>query len=82
LHGITRRPSPDIKYTMNAQTKPAWKELAEQIRNAWIQQTHAFYPPGSTTLAEATELAQSEYEQSESESVHPPVDSPAETEIT
>jgi hypothetical protein len=65
---------------MNAQSKPAWNKLSEQIRNAWIQQTHAFYPLGSTTIAEATELAQYEYEQSESESLCPPVE--AEVEIT
>jgi hypothetical protein len=59
---------------MDAQSKPAWNELPEQIRNAWIVQTHAFYPLGSTTIAEATELAQYEYEQSESESLFPPVE--------
>jgi hypothetical protein len=66
---------------MNAQSKPSWKKLSEQIRNAWIQQTHAFYPLGSTTIAEATELAQYEYEQSESESLYPPVETAAEIEI-
>jgi len=63
---------------MNAQPKPAWKELPEEIRNAWVQQTHSFYPPGSTTIAEATELAQYEYEQSESESLNPPAETAAE----
>ncbi len=65
---------------MDAQSKPAWKELAEEIRNAWIQQTHAFYPLGSTTIAEATELAQYEYDQSESESLLPPVEIAPEVE--
>jgi hypothetical protein len=63
---------------MNEHQKPAWNELSEEIRNAWIQQAHAFYPPGSTTIAEATELAQYEYEQSESESLNPPVETAAE----
>jgi hypothetical protein len=67
---------------MNAPSKPAWNKLPEQIRNAWIQQTHAFYPVGSTTIAEATELAQYEYEQSESESLYPPVEATTEVEIT
>ncbi len=66
---------------MNAQPKPTWNELAEEIRNAWIQQTHAFYPLGSTTIAEATELAQYEYEQSESESLFPSVENEPEVEI-
>jgi hypothetical protein len=65
---------------MDAQSKPAWQELPEEIRNAWIQQAQAFYPPGSTTVPEATELARYEYDQSESESLHPPVESTAETE--
>jgi hypothetical protein len=65
---------------IDAQSKPAWNELSEQIRNAWIQQTHAFYPLGSTTIAEATELAQYEYEQSESESLYPPMETAAEVE--
>jgi hypothetical protein len=66
---------------MDVQSKPAWKELSEQIRNVWIQQAHAFYPLGSITIAEATELAQYEYEQSEAESVYPPVETAAEIEI-
>jgi len=66
---------------MDAQSKPTWKELPEQIRNAWIEQAHAFYPLGSTTIAEAIELAQYEYEQSESESLFPPVETSAEIEI-
>jgi hypothetical protein len=65
---------------MDAQSKPAWEELPVQIRNAWIQQTHAFYPLGSTTVAEATELAQYEYDQSESESLFPPVEIAPEVE--
>lgn len=64
--------------SIEAQTKPAWKDLPPEIRNAWIEQTQAFYPPGSTTLEDAAELAQSEYEQSESDSVHPPSEQPAE----
>jgi hypothetical protein len=36
---------------------------------------------GSTTIAEATELAQYEYEQSESESLYPPLETAAEIEI-
>ena len=66
---------------MEAQSKPAWDELNEQIRNAWIQQTHAFYPAGSTTIAEAIELARYEYEQSESESLLPPAEPAAEFEL-
>ena len=66
---------------MDTQSKPVWNELPEQIRNAWIEQTHAFYPLGSTTIAEATELAQYEYEQSEFESLYPPVETAAEVEI-
>jgi hypothetical protein len=66
---------------MDAPSKPVWKELHAEIRNAWILQTHAFYPLGSTTIAEATELAQYEYEQSEPESLYPPVESAAEVEI-
>jgi hypothetical protein len=66
---------------VNAQSKPVWKELDEEIRSAWISQTHAFYPLGSTTIAEATDLAQYEYEQSESESLYPPVETTAEIEI-
>jgi hypothetical protein len=65
---------------MDLQPKPAWQALPEEIRNAWIQQTHAFYPPGSTTIVEATELAQYEYEQSESESLYPPAETAAEAE--
>ena len=67
---------------MDAQSKPAWPELAEEIQSAWIQQTHAFYPPGSTTIEEATELARYEYEQSESESLHPPVETVAEVDLS
>jgi hypothetical protein len=67
---------------METQSKPAWAELNEQIRNAWIQQTHAFYPVGSTTIAEAVELARYEYEQLESESLLPPVEPATELEIT
>jgi hypothetical protein len=63
---------------MDTKSKPAWKDLPEQIRNAWILQTHTFYPQGSTTIVEATELAQYEYEQSESESLGPPVETTAE----
>jgi len=59
---------------MTAQPKPTWNELDEPTRNAWIKQTQAFYPPGSTTLAEATELAQYEYEQAESDSLFPPLE--------
>jgi hypothetical protein len=55
-------------------SKPSWDELSEDIRNAWIQQTQAFYPVGSTTPEEVTELARYEYDQSESESLHPVVD--------
>lgn len=58
--------------SIEPQMKPAWKELPPEIQNAWIEQTHAFYPVGSTTVAEATELAQLEYEESESGSVYPP----------
>jgi hypothetical protein len=65
---------------MDAQSKPVWKELDEEIRNAWIQQAHDFYPLGSTTIAEATELARYEYEQSESESLCPPVEVAIEVE--
>jgi hypothetical protein len=65
---------------MDAHTKPAWQELPQDIRNAWIQQTQAFYPMGSTTAEEAIELARYEYEQSESESLHPPVETAAEPE--
>ncbi len=65
---------------MDALSKPSWNELPEQIQKAWIDQTHAFYPLGSTTIAEATELAQYEYEQSESESLFPPVEIEAEVE--
>jgi len=52
-------------------SKPSWDELPENIRNAWIQQTQAFYTVGSTTPEEVTELARYEYDQSESESLHP-----------
>jgi hypothetical protein len=65
----------------DAQLRPAWNGLPDQIRNAWIQQTHAFYSLGSTTITEATELAQYEYEQSESESLFPTVETTAEIEI-
>jgi hypothetical protein len=65
---------------MESRTKPTWQELPEEIRNAWIQQTQAFYPPGSTTLAEATELAKYEYDQSESESLYPVSESAPDTE--
>ena len=65
---------------MDAQSKPAWNELPEQIRNAWIQQAHAFYPLGSTTTEEATEPARYEFEQSEAESLCPPVEVAAEVE--
>ena len=57
--------SPEFRHNMNEESKPTWNELPLEVRNAWIEQTHAFYPPGSTTIAEATELAQSEYEQGE-----------------
>jgi len=59
---------------MDARSKPTWQELPEEIRNEWIQQTQAFYPVGSTTIAEATELAQYEYDQSESESLRPVIE--------
>lgn len=72
LHKMTKEQS------IEAQTKPAWKDLPPEIRNAWIEQTQAFYPAGSTTLEDAAELAQSEYEQSESDSVHPPSEQPSE----
>jgi hypothetical protein len=65
---------------MDVKSKPTWQELPEEIRNAWIQQVHAFYPEGSTTIAEATELAQYEYDQSESESLHPEVEAEPESE--
>jgi hypothetical protein len=65
---------------MDTHSRPAWQELPEEIRNAWIQQTQAFYPLGTTTIAEATELARYEYDQSESESLYPPVETAAETE--
>jgi hypothetical protein len=67
---------------MEAQPKPAWQELPEEIQNAWIQQTQAFYPLGSTTLAEATELARYEYDQSESSSLHPPQETETEAETS
>lgn len=64
--------------SIEPQMKPAWKDLQPEIQNAWIAQTQAFYPSGSITVEEATELAQFEYEQSESGSVHPPFEQPAE----
>jgi hypothetical protein len=65
---------------MSPQSKPAWKELDEPIRNAWIKQTQDFYPPGSTTLEDAAEVAQYEYEQSESGSLLPPTETVEEIE--
>jgi hypothetical protein len=67
---------------MGSPSKPTWQELPEEIRNAWIQQTQAFYPVGSTTLAEATELAQYEYDQSESDSLLPVVDTGLDLELS
>ncbi len=55
-------------------SKPSWEDLPQEIRNAWIQQTQAFYPVGSTTPEEVNELARYEYDQSESESLHPVTD--------
>ena len=69
-----------IETLMETNTKPVWKDLAPEIQNIWIEQALAFYPPGSTTPAEAAELAQEEYQQSESDSLYPPAEAPAETE--
>jgi hypothetical protein len=60
----------------DAPTKPVWRELPQEVQTAWIEQMHAFYPPGTTTLDQVTELAQYEYEQSEAKSLYPPIDVP------
>lgn len=67
---------------MAERSKPTWQELPEEIRNVWIQQTQAFYPVGSTTIEEAIELAKYEYDQSESDSLHPAVETEPDPELS
>jgi hypothetical protein len=49
---------------MNA--KPAWDNLSEVQRTAWIENVIKFYPPDSVTPQDAVELARDEYNDSES----------------
>ncbi len=56
---------------MPTHSKPSWHDLPEEIRNAWLRQTQAFYPEGRITLDDMIDIARYEYEQSESESLLP-----------
>jgi|GEM_PF-2910548 hypothetical protein len=59
---------------MNIMTKPAWEELSDPHRDAWIQRAINFYPPGSVAMPELIEVARDEY--AESDSLLPVVELP------
>jgi hypothetical protein len=50
--------------------RPTWQELQPEIRNAWIEQTLAFYSPGTVTREDAIEAAA--YDYSQAETIEPP----------
>ena len=51
---------------MDTANKPAWENLSEDHRSAWIQQVINFYPPNTSSPQELVELARDEYNDAES----------------
>jgi hypothetical protein len=51
---------------MDTNTRPAWENLSDEHRSAWIQQVINFYPPNTSSQQELVELARSEYDDAES----------------
>jgi hypothetical protein len=51
---------------MHTNIKPAWENLSEEHRNAWIQQVINFYPPNTSSQQEIVDLARNEYDDAES----------------
>jgi hypothetical protein len=51
---------------MDTNNRPAWENLSEDQRNAWIQNVVNFYPPNTSGQQEIVELARDEYNDAES----------------
>jgi len=54
---------------MEEHNKPSWKDLPEAIRSEWIREAAAFYIPGSVSDADIVEMAQENY--NVSDTMHP-----------